>query len=89
MRLKKIEDRPPCLTCGRSPTDRDHVRTKGAGGKDDDFNIWYLCRLCHTEKHNIGLTRFAEKYTKAKEALINKGWVYEETIKRWIRIDNV
>jgi len=34
--------------------DPDHIFTRGAGGSDKPFNLAWLCRYHHTERHAIG-----------------------------------
>ena len=55
-----------CLVCGRSPVDPDHLETLKMGGENKgglkDFSCIPLCRIHHTERHNLGLRRFQEKH---------------------------
>jgi hypothetical protein len=44
------------------PVDRHHIKTRGAGGKDIEENIIFLCRKHHTEVHAIGRVTFFKKY---------------------------
>lgn len=41
----------PCWGCGSWPSDSCHVRSRGAGGPNEDFNIIPLCRACHRLQH--------------------------------------
>lgn len=75
----------PCIICGKTKVDIDHIRSRGAGGRDDDFNLWELCRDHHMEKHQISLKRFAEKYPSAKNELLKKNWSFDEIRKKWSR----
>jgi len=50
----------PCLVCGAN-SDPHHVRTRGAGGKDN-ANLVPLCREHHQELHTIGVLTFEDKY---------------------------
>lgn len=43
-----------CRACGDFPTDPAHIRSKGAGGPDESFNVIALCRRHHTEQHQRG-----------------------------------
>lgn len=52
----------PCCVCGKpGPSDPDHVRTKGAGGKDRG-NIVPLCRRHHDEKGCKGIGWIQQTY---------------------------
>lgn len=63
----------PCLAClmtGRrqeSRTQADHIRTRGAGGKEVE-NLWPLCALHHDERHRVGLRTFETMYH------LDSGW---------------
>ena len=55
-----------CLVCGRSPVDPDHLEHLGMGGANKgglkDYSCVSLCRQHHSERHDLGLRRFEEKY---------------------------
>lgn len=55
-------------------SERHHIKSRGSGGCDSDFNILTLCRNHHIEIHSIGPVRFCEKYTDIKFILLEKGW---------------
>lgn len=63
-----------CLVCQRANPDRAHVKTRGSGGGDQEWNIMDLCRVHHTEQHKIGIITFAEKYKTVKGYLEKSGW---------------
>jgi hypothetical protein len=65
-----------CQVCGNNQTDRHHIKTRGSGGTDDDFNILYLCRICHIEYHKIGASKFCKKYQNIKTYLEDIGWEF-------------
>lgn len=52
----------PCAICRKTPTDPDHIRTRGSGGEDSELNLWPLCREHHIEKGMIGTESFFLKY---------------------------
>ncbi len=52
----------PCMACGKTPSDPDHVTTRGAGGDDVAVNVWPLCREHHNERHAHGLGFMVETY---------------------------
>ena len=63
-----------CLVCSAQKVDLDHIKTRGAGGSDDEWNLQPLCRLHHAERHRIGLTSFAMKYQQVRNYLYGNGW---------------
>lgn len=60
--------RSPCCSCGAPPpSDPDHVRTRGAGGRDQDCVP--LCRACHQERHAQGIRTFA-RFLRGRPRLV-------------------
>ena len=64
----------PCSLCGVFPSDPDHIITRGAGGKDEESNLWPLCRRHHTERHAIGLVEITRRHPHLATILISKGF---------------
>ena len=75
----------PCVICGKSPSDWDHIKTRGSGGTDDDFNKMPLCRAHHTEKHSYGVSKMAQKYPQYRKWLLHMLWEYDVTFCKWRR----
>ena len=76
----------PCLinnddckgdTCGH------HLKTKGSGGNDEYRNLMALCRMHHSEVHQVGLTTFVKKYD-LQNYMIDKEWSYGSLLNKWI-----
>lgn len=67
-----------CLVCGFHVTDLCHVKSKGAGGPDEPFNILRMCRACHGAQHRLGWGSFLNRYPQVKEELVRKGWEFTE-----------
>jgi len=86
--LEYLESRKgePCLVCFKN-ADRHHMKEIGAGRKRtgnhwEHFTTVNLCRLHHTELHQIGEKKFSEKYNINlwKYAAINLAkWIYQQT----------
>ena len=52
-----------CEVCGADTTEPPHhIKTRGAGGQDNQENLIELCREHHIEVHKIGRETFAKKY---------------------------
>ena len=56
-----------CGVCGTSPVDPDHLETIGMGNSRKkpslkDLSCVPLCRVHHTERHQLGIKRFNELY---------------------------
>ncbi len=76
-----------CLACNRQPADRHHIKTRGSGGTDEDFNLIALCRICHTAIHRMGSVKFILKHPNVEIHFRNKGWEIKEIfgIKKLVR----
>ena len=76
----------PCLICGKDDADPHHLKTVGTGrqrelSKWEDYTLIPLNRQYHQELHQIGLTKFEDKYKidLFKEALfILAKWSHNE-----------
>lgn len=67
----------PCVATGRAPpSDAHHVKSRGAGGGDDYWNVIPLSRAAHQELHKIGTKKFAAKYPWVKQYLECLGWEF-------------
>jgi hypothetical protein len=73
-----------CLVSGKLGVDLHHVKHRGAGGSDEEFNLMPLSRAAHQELHKIGLTTFAEKYSQVKKWLLNNNWQFNTLMKKWL-----
>lgn len=58
-RVAKVKSMP-CLLHPNRPAENVHVVSKAAGGTYRD--VVNLCRTCHNELHQIGITTFENKY---------------------------
>ena len=62
----KYIKKQPCIVCGSMPCDPDHLEARGMGGANrdgyKDYSCVPLCRIHHTERHQIGNKRFEDKY---------------------------
>lgn len=69
----------PCMACGKyPPSEAHHIRTRGAGGGDDYFNILPLCNSCHTGSrfswHQGGSVSFLIRHKHVYDYLKQLGW---------------
>jgi hypothetical protein len=62
-----------CIICN-SESDGHHVKSRGAGGTDDSWNVVALCRGHHVEVHKLGRTEFAKRYGAFNYWLLDNGW---------------
>jgi hypothetical protein len=64
----------PCLVCQDRVVDVAHIKSRGSGGTDDEWNLMPLCRKHHTEQHTIGIISFIQKYLTVSIYLSDQGW---------------
>lgn len=65
----------PCAACGHMPpSDPHHIKTRGAGGTDDGWNIVSLCRAHHIQWHSMGPSKMLELYPRLGPVLKARGW---------------
>ena len=69
-----------CEVCGAYDAHTHHIRTRGAGGDDDELNLMRLCFEHHTEIHKMGARMFGNKYgfeERIKKALERGRYEYK------------
>ena len=64
--IKYIKEMP-CSVCGNGDVDAHHLEAIGMGNNrkkknDKDFSCVPLCRIHHSEYHNMGLVAMQDKY---------------------------
>lgn len=62
-----------CLVCGTTPSDPDHVTTRGAGGGDLRDNLMPLCRRHHEERHRKGIASLVNLYSGVYRWMVEMG----------------
>lgn len=67
----------PCAICSK-PSDPAHIKSRGSGGNDADWNLISLCREHHSIQHSLGWTTFFKKHPIIKAILTRKGWSLDE-----------
>lgn len=73
-----------CEICGKMGVALHHVKSRGAGGGDNEENLMPLCQLHHNEVRAIGLNAFAEKHDAAYKWLAMNGWQPCAFTGRWV-----
>lgn len=72
----------PCLICGEK-SDPCHIRSKGAGGGDDEWNLLSLCRGHHTLQHSKGWKFICRTFPSVEFNLSEKGWYLDDAGKMY------
>lgn len=67
-----------CMICSKHGVDPCHIRSRGSGGPDADFNLLKLCRNCHQQQHQYGFKKMIELYPVLILILKVKGWTMSE-----------
>lgn len=78
--LKKWIKSQSCAACGESKVDACHIRSKGAGGPDEEWNLYPGCRSCHQEQHRIGMATFIHRHKNVRAYFESKGWTVETIV---------
>lgn len=63
-----------CWICGKQPCDASHIKTRGSGGPDEDWNVVAKCRIHHIEWGQLGPIKFCAKYPAFALRLLALGW---------------
>lgn len=71
---KYVNPEEHCIVCGVQGVDEHHIKTRGSGGKDEPWNVVYLCHPHHQELHYIGEIRFAEENYAFEKFLKDNNW---------------
>ena len=82
--LKKIRIGSRCIVTGRRDPDPHHIKSRGAGGPDEEWNLMPLSREMHMSIHTVGLRRFAEKHASVRQWLLTHGWTFDAVLLRWV-----
>lgn len=73
-----------CVACGRTGCDPHHLISVKSGGPDSEFNVIPLCRMHHSECHQIGLYKFSAKHRKVNDWLVEHGWSADDLRLKWL-----
>lgn len=70
----------PCVVdrCGKTPTDKCHVRSKGSGGGNGADNRLMMCRTHHIQQHQYGWDKFISLYPAVGVLLDDMGFEVRE-----------
>lgn len=77
--ILEVMRRRNCDVCGRKPTKEwpnqaCHIRSRGAGGNDEESNLYTGCVACHKMQHDKGFHYMFEKYPFFRQTIYAKGW---------------
>lgn len=72
--------------CGKPSEHVHHLYSRGAGGPDEEWNLAPLCAKDHRKVHSYGLNYMCFNYKFFKNALITKGWSYNNFLGRWVYV---
>lgn len=71
-----------CVICNHWGVDPCHIKSKGSGGPDADWNLLRMCRNCHTTQHKVGWFKFIEKHPILILIFMSKGWKADKVNKK-------
>ncbi len=74
-----------CVACGEPPPNvLHHIKTRGAGGTDDPWNLMPLCVLCHHKVHARGTITFARENKQVNSWLLRNGYSWDPIARKWL-----
>ena len=86
--MKNYKCDQPCCVCGSELENGivwHHIKSRGARGGDEDFNLMPLCKAHHAFVHTIGRSNSASRFAGFKKFLIDNGWTFSEFNNKWSR----
>lgn len=78
--LEEVRKQPCCNCNAAAPSDPNHIKTRGAGGKNELWNLIPMCRRCHTLWHDMGWYSFISIYPATRMRLESLGWEIDLSI---------
>lgn len=83
--LKRVRSKP-CACCGKTDSiNAHHIKSRGSGGGDYEFNLLAVCYLHHAEIHKRGISYMVNKYFNLSSVLHKNGW-RQDSFGKWINI---
>lgn len=74
--LEKVRGQGCCI-CGNHEVDASHIKTRGSGGPDTEWNVVAHCRLHHVE-WGVSWSRFIRRYPQMAIVLKRLGWSWDD-----------
>ncbi len=63
-----------CIVSGSPNSELHHVKTRGAGGTDDAWNLMPVSSSLHRLIHSQGLKKVSDDFPQVRKWLVNNGW---------------
>lgn len=85
-KLKSYKTDRPCVPCGHEAENENclhHVKSRGAGGTDDPYNLIPVCRSCHNLFHDNGAVFMADRFLSVKDWLHENNWYLNNELDKW------
>jgi hypothetical protein len=78
-----------CVATGKHGAEYHHLFTRKASPEleNEPYNKIPLSRQCHIECHALGLTHFANKYSKVKQWLDLHEWTFCPITMKWTNFE--
>lgn len=82
----------PCIACGlmgEGLVCYHHLKTQGAHKelKNEKWNLIPVCKAHHKVFHGRGTEYMSTKFNRVKKFLLDNGWKFCETRKKWVRYE--
>jgi hypothetical protein len=81
---KYADENITCIVTGRPGAEYHHIKSQGAGGTDEDFNMIPICHKIHEQWHKKGTLYMAENYSYIREWLLENNWYLCVIRNKWV-----
>jgi len=71
-----------CVVTGK-PAEYHHVKPRGSGGTDDEWNLCPVAREIHTLWHSKGNSYMCQHFPQIKKWMQKHGWTLCPVLHKW------
>lgn len=72
--IARVREQWCSITACIYPSDACHIKSRGSGGDDVEWNLIPLCRYHHIEQHKRGWLNFSLSFPEIIVELAQRGW---------------
>lgn len=73
-----------CIVTGKQGCDLHHIKTRGSGGTDDEWNLIPISRTLHQRWHHRGTQYMVKGYPAIRNWMIKNGWKFDIYSGKWL-----
>jgi hypothetical protein len=90
-RMNMAKYTPPdlyCIVTGK-PAEYHHIKTRGSGGPDEEWNMIPISREIHTLWGNKGNSYMCQHFPQIKSWMVRRGWRCCPVLHKWVYDPNL